>query len=57
MVAIPPPNDILIIGENLEVLQNLLITHKNRIDIIYIDPPYNTGGTDLGYKDKFSKNA
>ena len=52
-----PPNDILIIGENLEVLQNLLITHKNRIDIIYIDPPYNTGGSDLGYKDKFSKNA
>lgn len=47
----------MIIGENFEVLQNLLITHKNRIDIIYIDPPYNTGGTNLGYKDKFSKNA
>ena len=38
-------------------MQNLLITHKNKIDIIYIDPPYNTGGSDLGYKDKFSKNA
>ena len=32
----------LIIGENYDVLKNLLLTHRNQIDIIYIDPPYNT---------------
>ena len=30
----------LIIGDNYDALQNLLITHKGRIDVIYIDPPY-----------------
>lgn len=35
----------LIIGENYDALQNLLITHKNKIDVIYIDPPYNTEKT------------
>ena len=32
----------LIIGENYDALKNLLLTHKNKIDVIYIDPPYNT---------------
>ena len=32
----------LIIGENYDALKNLLLTHRNQIDIIYIDPPYNT---------------
>lgn len=27
-------------------------THKENIDIIYIDPPYNTGSDDFIYKDK-----
>ena len=52
-----PPNHVLIIGENLQVLQNLLICYRNRIDIIYIDPPYNTGDSNLDYKDKFSKDS
>ena len=52
-----PPNHVLIIGENLQVLQNLLIIYRNKVDVIYIDPPYNTGGSDLGYKDKYSKDA
>lgn len=30
----------LIIGDNYHALKNLLITYKNKIDIIYIDPPY-----------------
>ena len=29
----------LIIGENYDVLKNLSLTHRNQIDIIYIDPP------------------
>ena len=30
----------LIIGDNYPALKNLLITHRNKVDIIYIDPPY-----------------
>ena len=30
----------LIIGDNYKALQNLLIQYKNKIDVIYIDPPY-----------------
>ena len=30
----------LIIGDNYDALLNLLITHRNKIDVIYIDPPY-----------------
>lgn len=44
-------------GDNYHCLNNLLVTHKNKIDIIYIDPPYNTGNSNLGYKDKFSKTS
>lgn len=36
----------LIIGDNYDVLLNLLITHRNKIDVIYIDPPY--GKDNLG---------
>ncbi len=31
----------LIIGENYDALKNLLLTYSRKIDIIYIDPPYN----------------
>lgn len=30
----------LIIGDNYKALQNLLIQYKNKVDVIYIDPPY-----------------
>lgn len=30
----------LIIGDNYDALLNLMITHKGKIDVIYIDPPY-----------------
>ncbi len=30
----------LIIGDNYQALQNLLIEYKNKVDVIYIDPPY-----------------
>jgi adenine-specific DNA-methyltransferase len=36
----------LIIGDNYHALLNLLITHKGKIDVIYIDPPY--GCNDMG---------
>jgi adenine-specific DNA-methyltransferase len=34
---------ILVEGDNLHALHVLQATHRNRIDVIYIDPPYNTG--------------
>lgn len=47
------PNHILIEGDNLEALTTLAYTHEGKIDVIYIDPPYNTGNKDFIYNDKF----
>ena len=47
------PNHILIEGDNLEALTALVYTHEGKIDVIYIDPPYNTGNNDFVYNDKF----
>ncbi|MGM9713892.1 MAG: site-specific DNA-methyltransferase [Prevotella sp.] len=47
------PNHILIEGDNLEALTALSYTHEGRIDVIYIDPPYNTGNKDFIYNDSF----
>ena len=41
----------LIEGDNLAALQLLQKTHRGKIDYIYIDPPYNTGGIDFRYDD------
>ncbi|MDO3392415.1 site-specific DNA-methyltransferase [Ligilactobacillus sp. 110_WCHN] len=40
-------------GDNLEVLRHLRNNYSNKIDVIYIDPPYNTGNDDFVYPDKF----
>lgn len=40
-------------GDNLEVLRHLRNAYSNKIDVIYIDPPYNTGNNDFIYPDKF----
>lgn len=45
------PNHIMIEGDNLEALATLAYTHEGKIDIIYIDPPYNTGNKDFRYND------
>lgn len=47
------PNHIIIEGDNLEALTALSYTHEGKIDIIYIDPPYNTGNKDFVYNDKY----
>lgn len=46
-------NNFLIEGDNLHSLYLLNKTHKNKIDVIYIDPPYNTGRKDFKYNDNF----
>lgn len=47
------PSHILIEGDNLEALTALTYTHEGRVDVIYIDPPYNTGNKDFVYNDSF----
>lgn len=47
------PNHILIEGENLQTLIALTYTHAGIIDVIYIDPPYNTGNKDFVYNDSY----
>ncbi len=45
--------NLLIEGDNFHSLSVLNYTHKESIDVIYIDPPYNTGNKDFMYNDKF----
>lgn len=47
------PNHILIEGDNLHALTALTYTHEGKVDVIYIDPPYNTGNKDFIYNDSF----
>lgn len=44
--------NFLLEGDNLHSLYLLEKTHKEKIDVIYIDPPYNTGSNDFIYNDK-----
>ncbi len=45
-------NNIYIEGDNLEVLKLLQSSYYNKVKMIYIDPPYNTGN-DFVYEDDF----
>lgn len=47
------PNHILIEGDNLHALTALTFTHEGQIDVMYFDPPYNTGNKDFKYNDSF----
>lgn len=47
------PYNFLLEGDNLHSLYLLEKTHKNLVDIIYIDPPYNRGKDDFVYDDKY----
>jgi adenine-specific DNA-methyltransferase len=46
-------NHLLIEGDNLSSLMVLKQTHSRKINVIYIDPPYNTGNDDFVYNDRF----
>lgn len=45
--------NIYIIGDNIDALKHLRKSYSNSIDVIYIDPPYNTGSDDFTYPDSF----
>lgn len=47
------PTNILIEGDNYHALSVLNYTHQGKIDVIYIDPPYNTGNKDFKYNDRW----
>ena len=47
------PNNILIEGDNYHSLSVLNYTHKKKIDLIYIDPPYNTGASVWKYNNDY----
>jgi len=46
------PTHIIIEGDNYHALTCLNYTHHGKVDVIYIDPPYNTGSDGFTYKDK-----
>jgi len=47
------PVNILIEGDNYHALSVLNYTHKKKVDVIYIDPPYNTGAKDWKYNNNY----
>ena len=47
------PTNILIEGDNYHALSVLNYTHKGKIDVIYIDPPFNTGAKDWKYNNNY----
>src|SRR5690554_2173914 len=49
--------NLIIKGNNLLALASLLKTHRGKVKLIYIDPPYNTGGDGFNYNDRFNHSA
>ncbi len=50
------PNNAIIIGDNLDALKLLKSAYSEKIKMIYIDPPYNTGNRDFIYADNFRQD-
>lgn len=55
-VGFDTTQNLFIEGDNLEALKLLQEAYLNKVKMIYIDPPYNTG-TDLIYEDDFSEES
>ncbi|MDU9701156.1 site-specific DNA-methyltransferase [Helicobacter pylori] len=49
-------NNAIIIGDNLDALKLLKSAYSEKIKMIYIDPPYNTGNDDFIYPDNFRQD-
>ena len=47
------PTNLIIEGDNYHSLSTLNYTHAGKIDVIYVDPPYNTGSKDFIYNDRY----
>jgi adenine-specific DNA-methyltransferase len=51
------PSSVLVNGENFYVLESLLYSFEEKVDAIYIDPPYNTGARDWKYDNNYVDDA
>ncbi|CAD7778291.1 DNA methylase [Candidatus Methanoperedenaceae archaeon GB50] len=51
------PVNLLIEGDNYHALSVLNYTHVKKVDVIYIDPPYNTGNDEFKYNDAFNHSS
>ncbi len=47
------PINLLIEGDNYHALSVLNYTHKGKVDVVYIDPPYNTGNNTWKYNNRY----
>ncbi|MCA9733490.1 site-specific DNA-methyltransferase, partial [candidate division KSB1 bacterium] len=50
-------DNLIIKGNNLLALHSLKKQFAGKVKLIYIDPPYNTGGDSFGYNDKFNRSS
>ena len=50
-------NGELIKADNFQALNSLMPKYQNKVDLIYIDPPYNTGNDGFIYSDKFNHSS
>lgn len=50
-------NGELVKADNFQALNSLMPKYQGKIDLIYIDPPYNTGNDDFIYTDKFNHSS
>lgn len=50
-------DNLILRGNNLVVLHNLTNRFAKKVKLIYIDPPYNTGGDTFGYNDRFNHST
>lgn len=48
---------LLINSENFQALNTLIYRFENKIDTLYIDPPYNTAASEIMYKNEFKHSA
>lgn len=49
--------NVYISGDNLDALQHLVKSYGEKVKVIYIDPPYNTGSDGFVYNDRFNFTA
>lgn len=53
----PKKDNLIIKGNNLLALHTLADIYANKVKLIYIDPPYNTGSDSFAYNDKFNRSS
>lgn len=50
-------DNLIIKGNNLLALSSLLSKYEGQVQLIYIDPPFNTGNDSFNYNDKFNRST